>query len=109
MRTAIVRHRGLSLLPPLRQFRPGACHSSQARSSVIGNSGAGENFSVAVWLAGEWLVMRLRPVDLKDALRKSAGQSAKVLPFKKRNKNGEKAAKKKGAKNGEKKRAKRRL
>ncbi len=27
-----------------------------------------------------------RPVDLKEALRKSAGASAKVVPFKKRNK-----------------------
>jgi hypothetical protein len=50
-----------------------------------------------------------RPVDLKDALRKSAGQSAKVLPFKKRKKTGEKAAKKNGKKNGKKKPAKRRL
>jgi hypothetical protein len=46
-----------------------------------------------------------RPVDLKDALRKSAGQSAKVLPFKRR----KKTAKKKAKKNGKKKRAKRRL
>ena len=46
-----------------------------------------------------------RPVDLKEALRKSAGQSAKVLPFKKRKKNGKKTAKK----NAKKKRAKRRL
>ena len=38
-----------------------------------------------------------RPVDLKEALRKSAGSAAKVLPFKKRKKNGKK------------KRAKRRL
>ena len=27
-----------------------------------------------------------RPVDLKDALRKSAGASAKIVPFKKRKK-----------------------
>lgn len=46
-----------------------------------------------------------RPVDLKEALRKSAGASAQVLPFKKRKKNGKKNAKK----NGKKKRAKRRL
>jgi len=46
-----------------------------------------------------------RPVDLKDALRKSAGQSAKVLPFKKRNKAGKKTAKKISRK----KRTKRRL
>ena len=46
-----------------------------------------------------------RPVDLKEALRKSAGQLAKVLPFKKRKKNGKKTAKK----NAKKKRAKRRL
>jgi hypothetical protein len=54
-----------------------------------------------------------RPVDLKDALRKSAGQSAKVLPFKERNKNGKKTAKKiskkNNKKNNKKKRAKRRL
>ncbi len=46
-----------------------------------------------------------RPVDLKEALRKSAGASAQVLPFKKRKKNGKKNAKK----NAKKKRAKRRL
>lgn len=46
-----------------------------------------------------------RPIDLKEALRKSAGASAQVLPFKKRKKNGKKTAKK----NGKKKRAKRRL
>ena len=45
-----------------------------------------------------------RPVDLKDALRKSAGASAAVLPFKKKAK---KVAK--GGKRGAKKRAKRRL
>ena len=54
-----------------------------------------------------------RPVDLKDALRKSAGQSAKVLPFKERNKGAKKTAKKTAKKNGKnnskKKRAKRRL
>jgi hypothetical protein len=58
-----------------------------------------------------------RPVDLKEALRKSAGASAQVLPFEKRKKNGKKtakktakkAAKKTGKKNGKKKRAKRRL
>ena len=54
-----------------------------------------------------------RPVDLKDALRKSAGQSAKVLPFKERKKAdktaAKKAAKKSRSKNRSKKRAKRRL
>jgi hypothetical protein len=43
-----------------------------------------------------------RPVDLKDALRKSAGASALVVPFKKANKTIKKAGKTK------KKRAKRR-
>jgi hypothetical protein len=42
-----------------------------------------------------------RPVDLKEALRRSAGASAKILPLKKRKKNDKK--------NGKKKRAKRRL
>ena len=54
-----------------------------------------------------------RPVDLKDALRKSAGQSAKILPFKERKKAdktaAKKAAKKSRSKNRSKKRAKRRL
>lgn len=58
-----------------------------------------------------------RPVDLKDALRKSAGQSAKVLPFKERKKAAKKAtkkaakktAKKTAKKNGKKKLAKHRL
>jgi hypothetical protein len=39
-----------------------------------------------------------RPVDLKEALRKSAGASAQVLPFSKRKKNGKKNPKKKRAK-----------
>lgn len=46
-----------------------------------------------------------RPVDLKEALRKSAGASAQVLPFKQRKKNGKKSVKT----NSKKKRAKRRL
>jgi hypothetical protein len=54
-----------------------------------------------------------RPVDLKDALRKSAGQSAKVLPFKERSKSAKKTAKKNAKKSPKKspkkKRAKRRL
>lgn len=57
-----------------------------------------------------------RPVDLKEALRKSAGASAQVLPFRKRKKNGKKiaknaakkTAKKAAKKNAKKKRAKRR-
>ena len=44
-----------------------------------------------------------RPVDLKDALRKSAGASAQVVPFKKVDKTNKKTAKNK------KKRAKRKL
>ena len=50
-----------------------------------------------------------RPVDLKEALRKSAGQLAKVLPFKERKKAAKKIAKKTVKKNGKKTRAKRRL
>ena len=50
-----------------------------------------------------------RPVDLKEALRKSAGQSTKVLPFKERKKAAKKIAKKTVKKNGKKTRAKRRL
>jgi hypothetical protein len=50
-----------------------------------------------------------RPVDLKEALRKSAGASAKVLPFNKRKTNAKKRDKKSDKKSGNKKRAKRRL
>ncbi len=54
-----------------------------------------------------------RPVDLKEALRKSAGASTKVLPFNKRKTNAKKRDKKSDKKNGKKsvnkKRAKRRL
>lgn len=61
-----------------------------------------------------------RPVDLKEALRKSARASAEILPFEKRAKNGDSAkqnpkknakknAKKNVKKNVKKKRAKRRL
>jgi uncharacterized protein with von Willebrand factor type A (vWA) domain len=39
-----------------------------------------------------------RPVDLKEALRKSAGAPAQVLPFKKRKKITKKSSKKKRAK-----------
>jgi hypothetical protein len=46
-----------------------------------------------------------RPVDLKEALRKSAGASAQILPLKKRAENPKKKAKKRATK----KRAKRRL
>jgi hypothetical protein len=46
-----------------------------------------------------------RPVDLKEALRKSAGASAQILPLKKRAENSKKRAKKRAKK----KRAKRRL
>jgi hypothetical protein len=58
-----------------------------------------------------------RPVDLKDALRKSAGASAhasaqasaQVLPFKERTKKAKKKAAKRTKKRTKKKRAKRRL
>ena len=54
-----------------------------------------------------------RPVDLKEALRKSAGQSAQVLPFKKPKKKPKKMPKKKPKNKSKnerkKKRAKRRL
>ena len=52
-----------------------------------------------------------RPVDLKEALRKSAGASAQVLPFEKRSKNGKMTmkAKTKKKKKTKKTRAKRRL
>jgi hypothetical protein len=48
-----------------------------------------------------------RPVDLKEALRKSAGASAQVVPFKKQS--AKKNHKKPGKKSSKKKRAKRRL
>jgi uncharacterized protein with von Willebrand factor type A (vWA) domain len=47
-----------------------------------------------------------RPVDLKEALRKSAGASAQVVPFKKQS--AKKNHKKPGKKSSKKKRAKRR-
>ena len=50
-----------------------------------------------------------RPVDLKDALRKSAGASAQVLPFKKSTKSAKTNSRKNRKKNVKKKRAKRRL
>lgn len=57
-----------------------------------------------------------RPVDLKEALRKSAGASAQVLPLKRPTKSTKKSAKKSAKKSGKKhsqnskkKRAKRRL
>lgn len=49
-----------------------------------------------------------RPVDLKEALRKSARASAQVLPFNKRKKNGKKTAKT-AKRNGKKKQANRQL
>ncbi len=48
-----------------------------------------------------------RPVDLKEALRESAGGSAQVVPFKKQS--AKKNNKKPGKKSSKKKRAKRRL
>lgn len=50
-----------------------------------------------------------RPVDLKEALRKSARASAQVLPFNKRKKNGKKTAKNTAKRNGKKKQANRQL
>jgi uncharacterized protein with von Willebrand factor type A (vWA) domain len=50
-----------------------------------------------------------RPVDLKEALRKSAGASSQVVPFKKRKESAKKNDKKTGKKSSKKKRAKRRL
>ena len=54
-----------------------------------------------------------RPVDLKEALRKSAGASAQILPLNKRLQNSKKDAKKNAQKSNKKKakkkRAKRRL
>ncbi len=49
-----------------------------------------------------------RPVDLKEALRKSAGASAQVLPLKRPTKSAKKSGKK-HSNNNKKKRAKRRL